>query len=219
MKLVRLPVEDRPEEQLGRIGSRRLRRAGKIPAVMYGENGLRHLTIEKPVWNRIWKQIAGGTALLELDFSDGEERPEGASEEEGKTVFSIIKEYQRDPLTESFEHIDLLEVVRGKDMEATIPVRTHGEAFGVRNQAGIIEVNLHEIEVRCRPRNLPEVIEVDVTELHVGQSYHVSELTAPEGVTFLSDGDLVVVTCSGAQKEEAGAGAGEEEEEAAEANA
>ena len=184
MKQVKLNVQAR--EATGSGSSRRLRQAGQIPAVLYGESGTRHLSIARIEFRNLWKEVGHVTALVEVT-QDGAD-----------AMFSVIKDAQRDPLTGEFVHIDFREVQRGKPMEAEVAVRVVGEADGVRNQGGVLEQHLHEVEVRCRPRDLPEFIRADVTNLRVGDSLHVRELPALEGVTYLSDPDLVVAAVAGA---------------------
>lgn len=202
MKQVALNVSSR--ESFGSGPMKRLRAAGKIPAVIYGDSGVKHLNVDAHEFMMAWRRIGGGAALIEL-------HADGAAE----STFAIIKEFQRNPRSDHFEHIDFQEIVRGKDMEVDIPVHTRGTAYGVKNQQGVLEINAHELAVRCRPRDLPEFIEVDVTALKVGDSLHVSDLPAIEGVTFIDDDDLVVVTCSGASGGSSGSADSEAEGEEA----
>lgn len=203
MKQVSLNVKTR--DAVGSSSAKRLRAAGKIPAVIYGESGTQSLTVEVDQFKQAWRKIAGGAALVELHVDGAEE-----------STFSVIKEFQRDPRRDNFLHIDFQEVVRGKDMEIEIPVHTKGIAFGVKNEQGVVEINAHELRVRCRPRDLPEFIEVDVTALKVGDSLHVSDLPKIEGVTFVED-DLVVVSCVGSSAGASGASSEGEAAESAEA--
>lgn len=198
MKQVALNVKTR--DSVGSTAVKRLRAAGLIPAVIYGESGVHHLQVAADEFSMAWRKIGGRATLLEL-HTDGAE----------DSTFAIIKDYQRNPRTDRFEHIDLLEIVRGKEMEADIPVHPIGTAFGVKNQQGVLEVHAHELGVRCRPRSLPEHIEVDVSALKVGDSLKVAELPAIEGVTYTDDADLVVVSCVGAS----GGKSGDEETEEA----
>ncbi|MCC5834690.1 MAG: 50S ribosomal protein L25 [Opitutales bacterium] len=201
-------LNSKVREGLGRSESRKLRKQGLIPSVIYGESGVRHLTIKNTEFLSAWKEIAGRAALLEL-------KTEGDDE----AHFAIIQEAQRNPVTDAFEHIDFKEVVRGRDMEASIPVHTFGVPHGVKNYGGVLEVNLDEIQVRCRPRDLPELIEVDVSKLEIGKSIHLSEIAVPEGVTFLDDEDLVVASCVGASSGASSAVDAEAEAEDAEKEA
>lgn len=199
MKQVTLNVQTR--EAVGSATAKRLRSAGKVPAVIYGESGTQHLTVDSVQFSQAWRKIAGSAALIELHV-DGQE----------ESGFAVIKDFQRNPRSDAFQHVDFQEVVRGKDMEIEIPVHTKGAAYGVKNQQGVIEINAQELRVRCRPRHLPEFIEIDVTTLKVGDSIHVANLPAIENVTIVEDKDLVVVSCVGAS----GGSSGVEEEEATE---
>jgi large subunit ribosomal protein L25 len=133
-----------------------------------------------------YRKIVGTAALIELSI-----------EGEDETQFAIIQELQRNTRTDAYLHIDFKEIVRGQEMEADIPVHTFGNADGVKNYGGVLEVS------------------TDVTELAIGKSIHLSEIEAPEGVTFLDDLELVVVACGGASG--GASGAESEEEEVAEA--
>ncbi len=187
MKQVRLNASVRTET--GTAAAKRFRAAGKIPSVIYGESGVTHLAVDAHDFSMAWRDIAGRAALIELHHGGDD----GADESQ----FAIIQEAQRNPRTDGFEHIDFKEIVRGKPMEAEIPVITKGVCPGVKN-GGILEVHADTLTVRCRPRDLPESIPVDVTQLQIGRSIHVREITAPEGVEILTDGDEVAVACVGA---------------------
>jgi large subunit ribosomal protein L25 len=203
-----------PRENLGRTASKHMRQNGVVPAVIYGEHGSRNLALNAHDFAMAYRSISGSAALIEL---------KGEGEEEG--TYAIIQELQRNPLNDAYVHIDFKEIVRGKDMEAEIPVHTIGVADGVRNYGGVLELSTHSLRVRCRPRNLPEFITVDVKALEIGKSIHLEEITAPEGVTFLDDPHQVIVACVGASSgasglsEEEEAEGAEAEDEAAEGEA
>jgi len=188
MKQIKLEVKSRDE--VGRGPSRRMRVAGNIPAVIYGKSGCRRLAIDRTVFLALWKQVSGIATLIEV-HEDGRD-----------AVWSIIKEVQRNPVTDAFLHIDFHEIERGKPMQASISVHLVGDSIGVKTEDGLLEMRAHEVEVRCLPRYLPEVIEIDVSGLHVGQSVHVSEIEVPEGVEFLDDPSKLIVACVGRAEEE-----------------
>lgn len=185
MKQVLLHAQTR--DAFGRASARRLREEGRIPAELYGESGNRHLTLGSKDFEMAWRRIAGSAALIEIKV-EGEE----------DSTYAIIKDSQRESTTDRFLHLDLFEIVRGREMEADVPVITRGNAHGVRNFGGVLEVNTTSLTVRCRPRHLPENIVVDVTDLEIGKALKVGDLTPPEGVTFLNDSELNVVSCGGA---------------------
>jgi large subunit ribosomal protein L25 len=181
MKLLKLPVH--PREKMGRGPARSLRRSGQIPAVIYGKSGVRHLAVNATDFRLLMRAVAGTAALVEI------------SDQAGAATLSLLQEIQRDARTDHFVHIDLKEVSANEQMYATVPVRVFGEAIGVKMEGGIVEVGRHEIEVKCLPKDLPDFISVDVSELHAGDSIHVSDLKPIEGVIFAEDADEVIAAC------------------------
>lgn len=181
-----ISIQASKRENIGGSWAKRQRAEGIVPAVLYGESGVRHLQLNDRAFKTSWRNIGGRASLIELHV-DGE----------SETTYAIIQDVQRDSRTDAFLHVDFKEIVRGKDMEADIPVVAKGTANGVKNQGGVLEVQAHTLAVRCRPRNLPEAIEIDVVAMNVGDSLHLRDITAPEGVTFLDDADLVVIACVG----------------------
>lgn len=179
--------------QKGRGSSRRLRSSGLIPANIYGFGGTRKTALDNAEFNKLWKQVAGRTVLIQLK-----------ADNTGEEALTIIKEVQRDPLTDGFLHIDFQAVEANSEMVTTVPIHVTGEAYGVKTEGGVVEMPVHEVKVRCLPKNLPEFIEVDVSHLKVGQSIHIKELVAPEGVQFRGDPSIVVVACLGKAEEVAG---------------
>ena len=98
-------------------------------------------------------------------------------------------------MTDRYLHVDLHEVKADEKMEINVPVHMSGESFGVKNEGGVLEVASHTIRIRCLPKDLPAFIDVDVTELHVGQTIHFGELKPVAGVVFLGDKSQPVVSC------------------------
>jgi large subunit ribosomal protein L25 len=199
-----ITLKTTPREETGRTASKHLRQKGVVPAVIYGESGIRNLSIDAHEFAMAYRKIAGTAALIELK-----------GEGEKDSQFAIIQELQRNTRTDAFLHIDFKEIVRGRDMEADIPVHARGTADGVKNYGGVLEISQHSLRVRCRPRDLPEEIVVEVSALGIGKSIHLSEIQAPEGVTFLDDPELVLVACVGAS----GGASGAQEDEASEGEA
>jgi len=181
MKLLKLPVQSR--DKSGRGPARRLRASGQIPAVIYGKSGVRHLTVKEPEFRLLMRAVAGTTALVEI------------SDQTGAATLSLLQEIQRDARTDHFVHIDLREVSANEPMRVGVPVRVTGESVGVKLESGIIEISRHEIFVKCLPKDLPDIITVDVTELHAGHSIHVSDLKPIPGITFIDRAEEVVVAC------------------------
>lgn len=202
MKQTTLTVKSR--EGKGRGPARRLRAQGCIPAVIYGKSGAKSLAVEERDFRMLMRGIGGSAALIEL-------KQEGAED-----ILSVIQATQRNPVTDKFEHIDFQEVVRGEAMTARIPIHTTGTSDGVKNFDGVLDIQMHDIEVSCRPRHLPEEIVVDVTELKVGDAIHIGQLPELEGVTYKGDSQTVVIHISGKSAAEASDVEAEAEEAAAE---
>lgn len=187
MKQFSLKVETR--EAKGSRASRRARREGKVPAVLYGKNEPRSLMIDAKAFGKLYKAVADISALVEIE------------DEKGVKVSTLIQDVQFNRITDAFNHVDFFEVKADEEMHASIPVHVMGEAIGVKEDNAVLELVLHEIEVRCLPKNLPESIEIDVTGLRGGDSIFVKDLKAISGVTYSSDEDQAIVVCAKPEEE------------------
>ncbi len=188
MKQIKLNTTNRT--QLGGNNAKRYRKNGQIPAVIYGESGEKNLLVNEKDLTVALKSIVGKAVLIEMEFSDGTE-----------SRYAMLKDVERHPLTGNPLHVDFIEVVRGKPMQATVPYHFEGESYGVKNENGVIEIHEHEVRVKCRPRDLPEMILVDLTNLKVGDAIHLKGINAPEGVEFENDLEDVIVTCNRVEEE------------------
>jgi large subunit ribosomal protein L25 len=182
MKKYQLTVTTR--EGTGRSASRRLRKAEKIPAILYGKHTKpESLAISAPEFVKLRKEIAGQAAIIEL------------KREAGPTAISFLQEIQRDAITDKYLHLDLHEVKADEKFEIRVPVRIVGEAAGVKVGGGILETSSFQLRIRCLPKDLPSLIEVDVTAVELGQTVHVSDMKPLPGVEFLDQGNQPVVSC------------------------
>jgi large subunit ribosomal protein L25 len=171
--------------QTGRSASRRLRKASRVPAVLYGKHTKpESLSIDGPEFVRLLKGVGDRAVLIELQRTDKADR-----------ALSFLQEIQRDPITDKYLHVDLQEVKDNETFEIQIPVHVAGESFGVKNQSGVLEMASHTLRIRVLPKDLPEAILVDVTELKVGETIKVSGLKAIPGVKFLDPQGQPVVSC------------------------
>jgi large subunit ribosomal protein L25 len=171
--------------QTGRSASRRLRKANRVPAILYGKHTTPEmLSIDGPEFIRLRKSVAGRAVLIELTR-------DGKSDQ----ALSFLQEVQRDPITDKYLHIDFQEVKPDEKFEIRVAVRVTGESFGVKNQSGVLEMNTQQLRIRCLPKDLPEAINVDVTELKVGETIKVSGLKAIPGVDFLDLKGQPIVSC------------------------
>ena len=171
--------------QTGRSASRRLRKANRVPAILYGKHtSPESLSVEGPEFIRFLKSVGGRSVLVELARTDKAEK-----------ALSFLQEVQRDPITDKYLHIDFQEVKANEKFEIRVAVRVSGESFGVKNQSGVLEMNTQQLRVRCFPKDLPEAITVDVTELKVGETIKISGLKPIEGVEFLDLKGQPIVSC------------------------
>ena len=137
--------------QTGRSASRRLRKANRVPAILYGKHTKpESLSIEGSEFVRLLKTVGGRAVLIELQRSDMPEK-----------ALSFLQEVQRDPITDKHLHVDFQEVKADEKFEIRVPVQVTGESFGVKNQSGVLEMASHTLRVRVLPKDLPEAIIVD----------------------------------------------------------
>ena len=170
-----LTAELRTETKTG--AARRLRRAGRIPAVMYGHREPLLLSIDAREFSRKFQQISESTII---HLAAG-----------GATYDVLVKDFQANNIVGRLEHLDFFEIERGKLLRARVLLHYVGNPIGVR-EGGLQELLVHEIEVESLPQDLPERIEVDIENLAVGQSLHVGDLAPPEGVRFVTPPEQVV---------------------------
>jgi large subunit ribosomal protein L25 len=173
--------------QTGRSASRRLRKANRVPAILYGKHTKpESLSIEGPEFVRLLKSLGGRSVLIELQ--------RGGKSASGSAL-SFLQEVQRDPITDKYLHVDLQEVKSDEKFEIRVPVRVVGESFGVKNQSGVLEMASQVLRIRVLPKDLPETVSVDVTELKVGETIKVGSLKPIPGVEFLDPKGQPVVAC------------------------
>ncbi|MBN2535607.1 MAG: 50S ribosomal protein L25 [Spirochaetales bacterium] len=192
MKRETLAGEIREEFRKGY--TKELRRNGKIPSVVYGHAKPFSLYVDAHEFNSKFKMISENI-IINLNVS-------------GKNYDVLVKDFQEDILTGRIMHLDFYEIEKGKLLKTHVPLHTHGTPAGVK-EGGLFEVFLHEVEVECLPKDLPEEIVVDVSELQVNHSVHIRDIQPPEGVRFLNPQDQVI--CIVTRKREVIEEAAEEE--------
>ena len=194
-------------ETRGKNEARRLRRAGRLPAVVYGGAPVRSQAVEvdPKALLRILHSESGFNTLVDLEV-DG-----SAS---GQV---LIKDVQHDPLTDNLLHVDFFRPAMDKAVVVTVPVTLHGEAAGVKQQAGLLDFVTREIQVECMPAEIPEHVDVDVSELLIGDGVRVRDVAEGRGWTPVSDLDtlLVHVTAAKTGSDEDGDEEAEDEAEGA----
>ena len=179
-------------EAAGKQVAKRLRREGVVPAILYGGTQPERVIVDPRAILRMIHGHEGSTQLLTLRF-DGE----------GGTRMAIIRHLQFDPVSDRLLHVDLQEVSADRAITVRVAVHPVGEAIGVKDTEGILNLVLHELEVSCLPSRIPDRIDADVSRLAIGDVLTVAELTAPEGVRILNDPAQAVATVSPPRAEEA----------------
>ncbi len=172
-------------EQAGKGAARSMRRAGKIPAVLYGQGDCLLLTVNPEELIKILKSHAGSTALISLTVH-------GAKSTPNRTA--LLRDYQVDPVTGAVLHADLFEISMSKPIRVKVPIKIIGGIPAGVKEGGVLHHNMRDVQVECLPAALPDHIEVDASPLTIGSGIHVKELGAREGVRFLDDADQMVVS-------------------------
>jgi len=156
----------------------RLRREGKIPAVIYGHNKPVHIAVDQREFDSKFHTISENT-LITIIVED-------------KEYEVLVKDSQENMMVGKITHIDFFEVERGKTLKTRIPVYLTGTSVGVK-EGGMLEQHLHEIDIECLPKDIPEKIEVDISGLQLGEAIHVSDLELSEAVKILNTMEQSVV--------------------------
>jgi large subunit ribosomal protein L25 len=174
-----------------------------IPAVVYGGKGDSvAVAVDPKTLLKVLRSEAGRNTILSLDLGDG-----------GKTS-AILKSWQVDPIDEKFLHADFYRIAMDVALKVKVPIQTKGEARGVKVDAGILEIIMREVEVECLPGDIPERIEIDVTDLGIHGALRVSDLKISDKVKILDEADQIVVHVVSVKEEAAPTAAAPAEGEA-----
>ncbi len=176
----------RPRSESGRNAVKQVRSRGGVPAVIYGSKSEpANLEISRRDINALLAHAVGENILVELLI-----------EENGKTTnrLSLIQEVQHHPVRRDILHVDFHAVSMTEKISAAIVVEPFGEPDGVKNFGGLLEQSMRSLNITCLPKDLPEMLRVDVTALKIGDAIHVRDLPLPDGVESEDDADLTVFT-------------------------
>jgi large subunit ribosomal protein L25 len=166
----------------GKGRARKLRAEGKVPAVLYGaQMDPLSLVLSTHETEILFHSISVENTIVNLEV-----------EGERVAVPTLVREIQTHPLRPGILHVDFLRIQSGVEVELDIPVHVTGSAKGVRDDGGVLDQPIHSLPVRCVPDRIPEEVLVDVSALEIGDAIHVSDLTLPEGVEVLLEGEQVV---------------------------
>jgi large subunit ribosomal protein L25 len=181
-KQVKLSAQARA--RIGGTVGNKLKREGLIPAVIYGgkepplpvQVGTRDIST-------LLSRARGENILVELEIDNAGAR---------SSRMALIQEVQHEPLSGSIVHVDFHAINMNETLHTSVPIEAFGESIGVRGFGGILEQSLRSVEIACLPKDLPEVITVNVSGLNIGDSIHVRHLLLPAGVKALDDENLTV---------------------------
>jgi len=173
-----------PRDGTGKGAARSLRASGRIPGVIYGHGREpQSLTIDNRELEKLLSKISAESTVIELTL-------------DGKSAQTLIREIQRHPFKRQILHVDFQELVAGEKIIVRLPIVLTGVPDGVRQDGGVLDQTLRELEVEVDPANIPNHIEIDVTPLKIGEGIHVRDVKLPEGVEVVTELDSSVCVVS-----------------------
>jgi len=171
-----------PRELNKRLGVKKVRANGRIPAVIYGRhNKPQNLEVGTKDLEQVIHSAHSEILLVNLALDKA-------------SRLALVRDIQHHPLTGKMLHVDFQEVAENEQVTAMVPVETVGEAVGVKTGGGVLEHVLFKVKVKATPKALPEVINVDVSNLQIGQSIHIGDIQVPEGVEIVGKKETPVVS-------------------------
>jgi len=200
-------VEVQPRTDVGKNESRRMRATGRVPGVVYGgDRPAVSIAVDQRSVLEILRSETGENTLFTLKL-------EGT---DSKRVV-MIRDYQRDPVKGKLLHVDFVRVDLTKAIEVQVPVHVIGTSVGVKLEGGLLDHVIREVSVSCLPADIPESLELDVSEVHVGQHLSVRDIKVTDKIKILDDPDQTVVVVAMPKAEEVAAATPGAEGAAAEA--
>lgn len=183
-------IKGEKREFFGKNASRRLRRNGMIPVILYGAKDVNiPLTLNKKDVFQILRSESGENTVFEVSFNS-------------ETMNAMIKDLQKNLVTDEIIHADLIQIALDKAIRVSVPVVTVGDAVGVKTEGGFVDFINREIEIECLPKDIPEQIEIDISELHLRQSFKVEEVVLPGEIAMISDPETILFHIEEPAKEE-----------------
>jgi large subunit ribosomal protein L25 len=201
-----VPLKAYPRTQVRRGEVKKLRGSGRVPAVIYGRQAKpQNLEVNAKEFSDLIHHSVSENLLVDLSIEN---------DARAKRL-ALVQEIQHYPLDGKVLHVDFHEVAENEKVTIQVPVETVGEAAGVKNSGGVLEHVLFKLKVRSLPKDLPEQIIVDVTQLELGKAIHLGEIKLPDGVEILGDKNIPVIAVAMPRTEEEEAAATEAEPVAA----
>jgi len=162
-----------PREAIGKGAARKMRQDGLVPAVVYGRDAdTLHLKLDTLEADRLFRSISVDNTIVQLEM-----------ESENTPIQTLVREIQTHPWKGNILHVDFYRIQEGVEVAVDVPVHLVGTPVGVKMEGGVLEQVIHDLPMRCIPSKIPEVVEVDVSEMEVNDVLHVSDLEFEEGVT------------------------------------
>ncbi|MEO8870943.1 MAG: 50S ribosomal protein L25, partial [Granulicella sp.] len=179
------------EGRFNKNAARRVRVSGKIPAVVYGAGqDSVAVTVDPRIITKILHSESGHNTIFDLDVT-------GAS-----LVKAMIVDWQNEPIKGTLLHIDFKRIAMDKSMRVSVPIQLVGVPTGVKNQGGLLEHVLREVEIECLPADIPSHLDVDVSNLEINDAIHVSDLPHSGSIKYLGEEDATVAHVTSIKEEE-----------------
>lgn len=177
-------LQAQTRDQTGKSHNRQLREEERVPAVVYGRNiDSKNLHVDGPKVRQLLKQGALNNVLVDLEIED---------ETGSRNV--LIKDVDLHPVKSDLRHVDFHQVEPDDEVQVNVPVNLTGESIGVERDDGIVDQPIRELQVRCQASDMPEVIELDISELEIGDAIFVEDVDPPSGVNLLDEPGRTVVS-------------------------
>jgi large subunit ribosomal protein L25 len=171
---------------IGRNAIKNIKKEGLVPGVVYGSQAQpMALQVDGRELKNVLAHASSEHVLVELEIMDG-----GQS----TSRLALIQEVQHHPLKRDLLHVDFHAVSATEKITSEVPIEAFGDALGVRTFGGLLEYSLRSLDVECLPQDLPDIVRIDVSNLNIGESFHVRDIPLPSGVEALTDADLTVVS-------------------------
>jgi large subunit ribosomal protein L25 len=176
-----LVINSEKRDVFGKNASRRIRKSGRVPAVLYGVGVAgASLILDKKDIVKILKSESGENTIFKVALDGGE-------------ADVMIKDLQVDSTTDELLHADLIKIAMDKAIRVAVPIELLGEAVGVKTEGGFVDFMSREVEIECLPADIPDVIKIDISDLHLHQSLKIADIVPPAGVKLLGEPNAVVV--------------------------
>lgn len=199
--MAELNIEVQKRERIGKGGNRQARSRGQIPAVVYGSGkDSVPIAVDRKTFIDLMKKAGSENPVFQLKLSDtGQER------------HAMVRDIQIDPVSRQVIHIDFQRIEMTQKVRVNVPIELVGTAAGVK-AGGMVDFVTREVHVECLPGDIPKHLELDVTNIEIGQHAEAKDLTLPEGVTLVDEPEKVILSVHHARVEDEGAAAGERAE-------